>query len=180
MWASAEREVHATEQRTGVHPGLRAVGIAGGRLRFVERLAELADFPGQREPTAVGGIGSGTRDDAAVERAHRAGHHLQRRLDLGAVGVRRPELGRRDDRRQDRADVAVGSPERRGGALDQGRGRIVAHEAAGELGRDEARGRLVPHQDVDHALAILLAAARRDHLPEHALGCRDRVRAGGR
>ena len=62
--------------------------------------------------------------------------------------------------------------ERRGHALHQRRGRIVLHEVARQLGGDEPRRGRMPHQDVDDALAVALAAARRNRVAEHALAAR--------
>ena len=50
--------------------------------------------------------------------------------------------------------------------------RIVLHEVPRQLGGDEPRRRRMAHEDVDDALAVALAAARRNHLAEHALGAR--------
>jgi hypothetical protein len=149
-----------------------AIGIAGGRLRFVERLPELADLARQLQAAAgweaaAGAAAAGL--EAAVERAHRAHHHLERRLDLGAVGLARPELGRGDERRHHRANVAVGRAERRRHAVHERRRRLVAHEVPGQLGGDEARRGRMPHQDVDDALAIPFAPAGGNRLAEHAL-----------
>ena len=48
--------------------------------------------------------------------------------------------------------------------------RVVLHEVAGQLGGDEPRRRRMADENVDHALAVALAAASRNHLAENALG----------
>src|SRR5258708_5775035 len=82
--ARGERDggVHAAEQRAAVHPLGLGLGVAGrGRLE-IEGLAESRDD--LREAERRVRLGSGGADGADDE--------LERRLDLGAQGLRRPEV----------------------------------------------------------------------------------------
>jgi hypothetical protein len=64
-------------------------------------------------------------------------------------------------------DIAAGARVGAGHSRDQrGRGR-VRDEAPHQLRRDEARGRRVAREDLDHALAVVTPAAGRDPLTEH-------------
>src|SRR5262249_1997675 len=65
------------------------------------------------------------------------------------------------------AQIAIGCPEPRGGAIDERRRRRVADETARELGGNQTRRRWLPCEDVEHLLAVGLAAARFDHVAEH-------------
>ena len=67
-----------------------------------------------------------TRGQLTVEGPDRARHDLERRLDLGAVGLGREELRRGDDRDDDPSDVAVCVAEGCRCALHESRRRIVA------------------------------------------------------
>ena len=96
--------------------------------------------------------------DLGPRRAQRADDELERRLDLGAARLGGEELGRGEDRAHDLAQIALGPREGRRGACDQRRRRLVGHESAGELGRDEGGGRRVRGQEVEHRLAVGFAA----------------------
>ena len=87
------------------------------------------------------------------------------------------EFGRGQDRPHHLAQIAVGVAEPRRGAIDERRRRRVADEAARQLGRDEARRRRMLREDVEHLLAVRLAAARLDHVAEHDLLRRRRAGA---
>ena len=157
--AQRQREVHAREQGVGVDPGIRLPGVAVGRLHAVQRHAHAVQ--GGHQGLSVAEVGA--------RGAHRRDHELQRRLHLGAVGLRRPELGRAEQRAQHLADVAVALQEALRHAVHQRLRRIVGDEADGQLARDELRGVGIAGQQVQHLLAFLLAA-RLDGVPEHALG----------
>ena len=106
--------------------------------------------------------------DVPLAGAHGAGHELERRLDLHALGGRRQELGRGDDRAHDLPDVAAGALEHRGGALHHRRGRLVRDEPARELVGDPARGGGMRGQEMKHLIA-LLPASRPYAAAEHRL-----------
>ena len=116
------------------------------------------------------GGGARRRVGLCAQRPRRAHHHFEGRLDLGAPGGAREELGAQDDRAHDFPDIAVGSAEGGRRALDEGVARAVAHEAHGELPRDEARGARVLGDDVEHLLAVLDTAAALERVAEHLLG----------
>ena len=54
-------------------------------------------------------------------------------------------------------------------AVDERLRRRVGDEAARQLGGDEPRGRRMLREDVEHLLAVVLAAARLDRVAEHDL-----------
>ena len=89
-------EVHAIDERAGVDPRVGRVGVAGRRLREVQRHAERP----RACATSRRGVG-----DVGAGRAQRADDELERRLHLGAARLGGEELGRGEDRaRPPRAD----------------------------------------------------------------------------
>jgi hypothetical protein len=76
---------------------------------------------------------------------------------------------RRQNRPHDLAQIPAGAAEAPGGALDQRRRRIVAHEPLHQLGRDEPSGGRMRGENVEHLFAILDAAACLDPIPEDSL-----------
>jgi hypothetical protein len=109
------------------------------------------------------GVGRG------AERPRGARHEFERRLDLGPVRVAREELGAVEDHGERGAHVAVRATEGVGGARHERRRGRVAHEAHRELAGDEARRARVAGDEVEHALALGLAAAGREALTQHHL-----------
>ena len=94
-----QRKIHPVQQCAGIHPGVGLVRIARRRLALIERLADA------RRSIAPASAGS----TFGAHRARGRGHQLERRLDLGAIRVLRPELRRIDHGVQHFADVAVGA-----------------------------------------------------------------------
>src|SRR5207237_9567479 len=92
-----QREVHAFEQRPGVYPILGDVRIAVWRLESLKRLAH-AGYPLMQLRSAI---------RVRAESSHCTDDQFERSLNLGAVGVRRIELRREEDRFQYFANVAV-------------------------------------------------------------------------
>ena len=127
----------APSSAPGVHPRLgrgRGSRWAAAPRRAAARAADLAR---QRRPPPAGrrrrrGRAASRRPSSARTALTTTSNGV---LILAPIRLARPELGRRDDRRHHRANVAVGLAEGRGHALHQRRRRLVAHEAAGQLGR---------------------------------------------
>ena len=157
----AQREVHPADERAGVHPRVGACPCsrsAAGTCRAACRAAAASRTSGSASCTSAPVARSGADDE------------LERRLHLRAVGVRRrgtPATSGSSRITSRRSPSVVAEP--RGGAIDERRRRRVADEAPRQLGRDEARRRRMRRQDVEHLLAVALAAAGLDHVAEHDL-----------
>ena len=152
-------ELDARHHAGGTEPGLAGIFVSVGRFLAIERLAHVGNLLDQRE--GVGGVD--------VQGARSADHHLQRRLDLGLARGFGEELARREHGFHHGAQIAIGLDKCTRHVVDEGRRRIVGHEAPRELGGNETRRGRMAGQDVDHLQAILLAAARGDRCAEHRL-----------
>jgi hypothetical protein len=94
-------EIEPRQERAGIDPGLRRIGIAGRRLAEVEGLSHQDELPREREGLLrLGAQGPHGGDDV-----------LEGGLDLGAVVPRIEELGAREDRADGRPQFAVGREE---------------------------------------------------------------------
>src|SRR5258708_13680718 len=77
-----QRKIETVQKRSGVYPGFRLIGIAGWRLALVERLADAADP--LHEGHRGGHVGTESTDGGS--------HKLEPGLDLGTLGLTRPEF----------------------------------------------------------------------------------------
>ena len=101
--------------------------------------------------------------------APRADDELEWCLHLCSERGPREELTTRDDRPHDLGDVTVCAQEGRGGALDECRRRVIAHQATRQLERDVSSSRRVARENIEHLLAVFDAAAGRGRVPENDL-----------
>ena len=118
-----------------------------------------------------------------VQRPQRRDQPLLRRPELPVA--LRPRLGRVDQRRGERFQVAAAVSKRLRQPRDTGRRRIVGHEVARQLGGDERGRRWMPAQVANGALALRRAPVRvgrpaRSWPPARATARERRSRAAAR
>jgi len=138
--------VHAREQRAAVHPVRLGLRIAGRGRLLVQRFAEAGDE--LREARRV------IRLDAG--RAHSAHDELERRLDLGADRLRRPEVGGGEDGAQHGTNVAVGLLPRGDRGIDAAVRRLVGDEARAQLGADVMHGGVLVGENLEQPYSFIL------------------------
>ena len=152
-------KVDAIEDRAGVDPAIARLRPAIRRLMQIDALAKPRhDRRGTRG-----------RIHARVHRSQCTHHHFERRLHLRAPRRGREKLFAGHDRAHHFAQIAIGAPECRCGALHQRDRRCVADETLGEFGRDEGGGGRMCSQQVEQPFTFRDALARRELLTEHGL-----------
>src|SRR5205807_1123100 len=97
------------------------------------------------------------------------GNDLERRLHLGTIGLPAEELRRRDDAAERLANVTVACRKRVRAAIDERLRRLIAHEMARELRRDEARCCRRACDEIQNFFSLLLSAAGWELVSENRL-----------
>ena len=98
-----DREVHASHERTGIHPGIGPVGIACRRLTLIQRHPHVRERPCETQTLMA--------CDDAIEGSDTADNEFKGCLELCAARGVREELRGSQYRLHDRAQVAVRNQE---------------------------------------------------------------------
>ena len=146
--ANASAKFSRFKQRASVHPGSRPCPSS----RW-EAGTGTAARPCAR-PTAPSGSDTETR----LERARGAGHQLERRLHLRAIGFLGPEFRRIDHGLQNAANVAAGRSYSFAMRSIKRLRRIVGNEVARQFGGNEMRSVRIVRQHLERFFAVFLAA----------------------